>query len=227
MDKDSKQAASSLVGRLADALNRVESCSIIYRLLKRRGLLDLAPGSPRGQIDVLVDRYVLAWFVCAAVAYILSFVDVPFPRTNLLLAVVVVIISFLRIVELVSFHLNMLVAKGRRLKGRVDTVASFERTFVLLLINYFEVSLWFATWYSIAVREDAFQSAPSPLPLTIFRESLAMMLVNTSGLFVPKNGFLLWAAFCFQSLVGIFLSLAVLARALSTLPPLKEDPTTM
>lgn len=223
-DSNSKQPASSLVRRLAAALNCVEKCSPVYQLLKRKGLLDLPPGSPRGGIDVLVDRYVVIWFIAAMAMYAFSFVPLPVPHTiNFMLAAILVVASFWRIIELVSFHLNMLVAKGTRPKGRVDTVASLERTFVLLLLNYFEVALWFSAWYSIAVREGVLQPPPSPLPLSIFRESLAMMLVNSSGLFIPKDCFLLWAAFCLQSLVGIFLTLVVLARALAALPPLKED----
>lgn len=218
-----REPASSIVARLVTALNFIEKSTIYYQLLRQKELLDLPEGASRGRSDVVVDRYVLGWTVAAAATYFLSFVTLPLSDiANVIIASAVVVLSAWRVVELASFHLNMLLSRNNRPKGRVATVASFERTFILLLLNYFEVTLWFATWYSIAVREGVLK-APSPLPLSVFRESLAMMLVNTSGLFTPTPSLPLWIAICFQSVVGLFLTVIVLTRTLSMLPPLKED----
>jgi hypothetical protein len=126
--------------------------------------------------------------------YFASFV-VSWPRWNYTLAVILIVASAWRIMEIITFHLNMLIARPGR-PGGVATVASRQRTLVLALANYLEITLWFATWYSIAERQEAFVG-PKPLPLSIFRESLAMMLVNAPELFKPKPGY----GFCGQLFV--------------------------
>jgi hypothetical protein len=213
---------SSVVCRISQALNWLQKLSILYQWLQRRGLHTVPLGSPRGAIDVLVDRYVLVCTALAIVMYAVSFVEVRFLYApNFLVATLVILLSFWRIIEIASFHLNTLISRVGRPNG-VPTVASYERSLVLMLLNYAEVTFWFASWYSISVREGVL-SGPSPLPLSIFRESLAMMLVNTSGLFQPTSSLLLWAAMCFQSIIGLFLTIVVVARTLAMLPVPKED----
>jgi len=68
--------------------------------------------------------------------------------------------------------------------------------------------------------------ASSPLVLSVFRESLAMMLVNTTGFFTPKPSWPLWIAMCVHSVVGLFLTIVVLARTLNILPQLAEETKT-
>jgi hypothetical protein len=213
---------SSLTRRLSQALNLLQKFGFLYPLLKLRDLHNVPRGKPRGGIDVLVDRFVLVCAALAAIVYAISFVQLPISyRANFGIATVVIVLSFWRIIETSSFHLNMLISRVGR-PGGVPTVASYERSFVLMLLNYVEVTLWFATWYSIAARQ-AVLVGPSPLPLSIFRESLAMMLVNTSGLFQPTSSCLLWAAMCFQSVIGLFLTIVVVARTLTMLPVPRED----
>lgn len=156
----------------------------------------------------------------AALLYLVSFVGSPFPKSvNVCVEAILVILSLWRILELLAFHLGELVARAS--SGKQVSIASFERTFVFALANYLEVTLWFATWYSIMVANGAVQG-PEPLFLSIFRESLAMMLVNTSGLFTPRPSVVLWLMMCFQSVVGLFLTLVVLARSIALLPGPKE-----
>jgi hypothetical protein len=213
---------SSLTRRIAQALDLLQKLGFLYPLLKRRRLHELPPGHPPGAIDVLVDRYVLVSTALAAVVYAVSFIALPIPYTaNFVLATLVILVSFWRIIETSSFHLNMLISRVGR-PGGVPTVASYERSFVLMLLNYIEVTFWFATWYSISVRQGVL-TGPTPLPLSIFRESLAMMLVNTSGLFMPSPSRLLWTAMCFQSVVGLFLTIVVVTRTLAMLPAPEED----
>jgi hypothetical protein len=213
---------SSLTRRIAQVLDMIQKLGFLYPLLKLRALQALPAGRPRGGIDVLVDRYVLVCTALAAVVYAVSFIALPVPYTaNFVLATLVVLVSSWRIIETTPFHLNMLISRVGR-PGGVPTVASYERSFVLMLLNYIEVTFWFATWYSISVRQ-AVLTGPAPLPLSIFRESLAMMLVNTTGLFVPSPSRLLWTAMCFQSVVGLFLTIVVVTRTLAMLPAPEED----
>ena len=153
--------------------------------------------------------------------YPLSFFPTPARSLNIFLASAVMVLSFWRMLEMLAFHFGELVSRATSRKG--VTIASFERTFVLVLSNYLEVTLWFATWYSFMFQRGAFQNAPSPLFFSLFRESLAMMLANTSGLFVPAPSRLLWLIFCLHSVVGLFLTLVVVSRAISVLPSPKES----
>jgi len=109
--------------------------------------------------------------------------------------------------------------------GGKPEVASRERSFALALLNYFEVTFWFAVWYSVLVRCGSLKITDSyPSGLSIFRESLAMMLVNSSNTFELTDSWWLWAAMCVQSIVGLFLTLMVVARTVASLPPLKAAP---
>jgi hypothetical protein len=210
---DHEPDRSPIVANLARVLDFIQKRSILYLLLRWRGLHDQ---------DRFVDRYVMACTVLAPCMYLASFVPLPLTLLKVGLAAILIFVSAWRIIELVTFHLNMLIARPGR-PGGVSSVASYERTFIFALANYLEVTFWFATWYSIAVRQGAFQEVQGPLLLSIFRESLAMMLVNSSGLFKPRASWCLWAAICFQSVVGLFLTLLVLARAVAMLPPPEED----
>jgi hypothetical protein len=149
-------------------------------------------------------------FGLAVVAYVLSF------RVPWALGVLVILYSAWRITELVAFFLVQMI-------GDKPMVASPERSFVLALINYFEVTLWFAVCYSVFVRCGSLTIESSFPPASIFRESLAMMLVNSSGAFDDQTtSWLVWIAMCFQSVVGLFLTLVVVARTVASLSPLKR-----
>jgi hypothetical protein len=117
----------------------------------------------------------------------------------------------------------MICVARRGRPGGIQTVSAYERSLVLALLNYLEVTLWFGAWYAIAYRSGFLDITPSPLVLSIFRESLAMMLVNTTGIFTPKPSWPLWIAMCVHSVVGLFLTIVVLARTLSMIPPPPED----
>jgi hypothetical protein len=216
---------SAVAPRISYVLVCLQKLGFLHVLLKLRGLHNVPPGEPRGRIDVLVDRYVLVSAALAVVVYAVSFVELSISYTaNFVLATIIIVLSAWRIIELVSFHLNFLVSRVGR-PGGVATVASYERTFVLMLLNYVEVTLWFAVWYSVSVRQGVL-TGPAPLQLSIFRESLAMMVVNTSGLFTPSPSWLLWSAMCCQSLIGLFLTIVVVARTLTMLPVPEEDRST-
>jgi hypothetical protein len=121
-----------------------------------------------------------------------------------------------RIIELVTFYLRQIIQ-------REPEVASFQRSFVFAVLNYFEVTFWFAVWYSAFVKYGSLKIASSlPTGLAIFRESLAMMLVNTSNAF-EQASWCVWTAMCVQSVVGLFLTLVVVARTVASLPILTSD----
>jgi hypothetical protein len=221
-NQEKKAPQSSLVRRLSGLLDAFQRRTPLHRTLARHGLNEWKEGEPRGHFDVIVDRYVLLFTGAALIIYPLTVYWKPFSaRANFILAVVVGSLSVLRLLDLISFHLNQLIAR-RGWPGGVYTVASHERSLLLALLNYL-VTLWFGAWYAMAYRGGYLHIASSPLVLSIFRESLAMMLVNTTGLFTPKPSWPLWLAMCVHSVVGLFLTIVVLARALNSLPSPKEE----
>jgi hypothetical protein len=152
------------------------------QLLRRKGWLGLG--------DCCTDLYVIGQFGLAAVAYVLSFWVSWTYVVNLALGALVIFYSGWRIIELVAFFLMQMI-------GGKPEVASRERSFVLALLNYFEVTFWFAVWYSVLVRCGSLKITNSyPSGLSIFRESLAMMLVNSSNTFELTVSWWLWTAVC-------------------------------
>jgi hypothetical protein len=98
-------------------------------------------------------------------------------------------------------------------------------------MNYLEITLWFGTWYAFAQRQGLL-IVGSPKSLTIFRESLSMMLANSTGLVKlsevsPQtdyvSNFALWIAFCTHTLVGLFMTLVVLTQVISFIPAPEEE----
>jgi hypothetical protein len=98
--------------------------------------------------------------------------------------------------------------------GRHDgllTVASHQRSVLLFLINYLEVAIWFAADYALLASFEAFDP-PAPHALSILRESLAMMVANTTGAFklvdlksgeqIPAAVFWTWVFFIAHTVVG-------------------------
>ena len=139
---------------------------------------------------------------------------------NLGLSALVIFYPAWRIIEVVTFYLRQIIQ-------RQPIVANVQRSFVFALSNYFEVTFWFAVWHSLFVRCGYLTiENSSPSWLSIFRESLAMMLVNSSNTFGPTPSRLVWTAICIQSVVGLFLTLVVVARTIASLPPLKDSACT-
>ena len=199
---------SFVIPCLSTALGWVGRYCLLELLRRRRWL---------GLDDFRTDLYVIGHFGLAFVAYVLSFWVSFTYEVNLTLGALVILYSAWRIIELVAFFLMQII-------GGRPTVASPERSFVLALFNYFEVTFWFAVWYSMLVRWGSLHVGFSPHfvaslpgPLAIFRESLAMMLVNTSNTFDATPSRLAWSAMCVQSVVGLFLTLVVIARTVASI----------
>ena len=166
--------------------------------------------------DCCTDLYVIGHLGLAVMAYALSF-WVPWIWLVIFWISLVILYSAWRIIELVTFYLRQMIAHEPR-------VASPERSFVLALLNYFEVTLWFAVYYSVFEKVGSLKIAhPLPPAFSIFRESLAMMLVNSSSAFEPTGSWLVWTVMCVQSVVGLFLTLVVVARTVASLPQLSSS----
>jgi hypothetical protein len=110
-------------------------------------------GQPRGQFDRWVDMYVLGWITAAVAAYVI--VCSKHPHWLHVAVVVISLFSILRVVEIPAFHLEMLLTGTGG--GGLPTVASHRRSLLLFLINYLEIIVWFAVYYSLLSSYGALQ----------------------------------------------------------------------
>ncbi len=213
---------STLVQQVVSALDALSRSATPHGIL--RGIL--RPTLSIGRWNRITDIYALFWAGLSAIMLLLiAFGPSRYSALNSGLGWSLVALSFWRMIEVVAFHLRaaLVVATPHR---DVGTVASHSRALLLLILNYFEVVLWFACWYSLA-RHAGLLVAPTPATIAIFRESLSLMVANTTGLIQtdPANGpsrpvlhTAVWLAFCFQMVVGLFLTLVVVSRAVAAVP---------
>jgi hypothetical protein len=183
---------------------------------------------PRGRFDRWVDGYVLVWFAAAAILYVITRCP-PIPDWLHLVVCGLTIFSILRVIEIPAFHLAMLLS-GTGYGGGLSTVASHRRSLLLFLVNYLEIVVWFAVYYSLLTSTGAFQVA-KPQSFSILRESLAMMVANTTGAFeLPKIGepapaAVRWTLVLFiaHNIIGLFLTVVMVARVVAYIPVPLED----
>ncbi len=156
----------------------------------------------------LVDLYVVIWTIVSITVYALLQV-IGF--TSFLLVIVSGFLGMLRVYEIVLFHA---VETLRRDSFRVR---SPQRSLILVLINYLEIVIWFAVFYS-AFKIDGLITVEAPVSVAILRESLALMLSNSYGHMKLNGNLIPFMVTTIQSLVGLFLILVVVTRFVSLLP---------
>src|SRR5262249_15066080 len=165
--------------------------------------------APKGHF--FVDVWVLCWLAASFVCYVVSFWV-----QNFYLQWAVVAISIVRMFEYLVFNLNiMLLARKRE---EPANLRSYRRSVILLLCNYLETIFWFATWYSILANHSLLEASESrSLSISILRESIVLMVANSTGSVTAKSDIAL-AAFTVHSLVGLFLTTAMVSWFISLLP---------
>ena len=159
-----------------------------------------------------VEVYVLCWLVGAALAYCVASFDVLF--VSLPLAAV----GLLRVLEIVRFQALIILWVGpaaRPLRG-------YRRSMVLLLCNYIELVLWFSVCYAALYSWNSFgiDHEINPRMLVILRESVGLLVANSSGSFDKPSGVLIWTVLTLNSVIGLFMTIVVAGRVISLLPVL-------
>lgn len=163
-----------------------------------------------------VDVWVLSCLTLSIVSYLLSFLFAA-----KWLHVTILVLSIVRISEYVPYLLFILIF-SRRQKGTTD-LRSYRRLLLLLMCNYVETIFWFATWYSI-LTAHGYLRAGGPLPVSILRESIMLMVANWSGNFTELSK-LAWAVVTVHDFLGLLMTVVVGARFISLLPrPTSADP---
>lgn len=175
---------------------------------------------------VFVEIWVLSWGAAALGSLLAVAV-----ASNRALLFILTIIGGLRVAEIVIYHINVLLFDEWRCKQKPSeapyAVRSYRRSVILLIHNYLEILVWFATFYIRAA--IGFHSEPDGLSLDTVVGALYHSVVTMTTLgygdIYPKTGE--WvAAFLTvsQTIIGVFLAVVVLARVIGLVPrPLSMD----
>jgi hypothetical protein len=93
------------------------------------------------------------------------------------------------------------------------------------LCNYVEIVLWFATAYALLYRCEYLSVSFKPVAPVILRESVGLMVANSSGVFKNPEGWVIWITMTLHCVVGLFMTTIVAARLIALLPRLSTlDP---
>jgi hypothetical protein len=189
----------------------------LYEQLKRSAE---RAGATRADHNYWIDWYVVVWTTVGIATYILLY---AIPASLLFyLGFIVTAVGVYRIGEIATFHFRAALGMSGSVTG-VSTVASHQRTFLLALFNYAEITLWFATSYVVFSHFGAL-AVSSPKFLIILRESLLLMTLNPTDAFrdeanaSPYALWGLWIVYFLNAVVGLFMTVLVLARAISAIP---------
>lgn len=128
-----------------------------------------------------------------------------------------VVLGFLRIFEIFVYQVNVLLFDEYRAQKRHQAyhINSYRRVIILLTHNFFEIIFWFSFIY-VAFNYDFTGDVQNYSVLEIIYQSFVKM-TNFGSAQLEPNNFLGLQIIWFQSLVGLFMTLIVLARFISLL----------
>lgn len=134
------------------------------------------------------------------------------------LHVSLVIYGSLRILEIFVYQINVLLFDEYRaqIRGRNYILKSTRRMILLLLHNFIEIIFWFGSTYILFTDNFSVNLKDFSIVEIIYLSFIRMTNFGSSPLnYTSSTGLqLLW----FQSIIGLFMTLIVLARFLGTLP---------
>jgi len=163
---------------------------------------------------VFVDAWVLGNLLLSA--FLLTICSAPGLCWWELTAIVY---GAIRVIEVIIYQANVLIFGEYRAKkaGKPFALRSFRRIVILLLHNYAEIIFWFAIIYRNL--NWAFQVSGATLDSFFESFNLSFVTMTTFGQTgVSPIGVLGETLIFFQSAVGLFMALAVLARFISLIP---------
>ncbi|KAA0258776.1 hypothetical protein FHQ18_02180 [Deferribacter autotrophicus] len=131
------------------------------------------------------------------------------------------IYGFMRTFEIIIYQINVLLFDEFRalLAGKKYALYGYRRIVILLLHNYLEIACWFGIsymWFSLN-GHISFNGVLIPSFWQVFHESLLLMFAYTSDKIIAESSTAL-AIFTLQAIIGLFMTILVLARFLSLLP---------
>jgi hypothetical protein len=163
-----------------------------------------------------VEWWVIGCLASSVLAYLLSFAIIHWSFPTLVFALLAI-----RLWEYVPYIFRVTVFT-RPSKGQKD-IRDPRRTVILLLLNYLVMLFWFAACYSILYSRGSlkFEGSPSPFIAT-FRESVMSMVANSSGTVTGMSECAL-TLITFQNVLGLLMTILVVARIISFLPAPATD----
>jgi hypothetical protein len=165
---------------------------------------------------LFVDVWVICWLLAAIAGYFIAAFDLWGMFQFLILW-----LGATRVLEITTFHLGELLGASSASRS----LRSYRRSLVLLIFNYVEIIFWFATLY-LSLHNLGWLDAGFAPALAALKESVGLMVANSSNLLDLKSNVLPLAAGTLQSMVGLFVTTVVAARLISLLPtPGTLDPT--
>jgi hypothetical protein len=162
------------------------------------------------------DRWVFGWFVVSAGAYVLSGYAIPNA-----LAFAIAAAGASRMWEITLYSLQAVFFVRER-TGGAPAVPTVRRVALLSFVNFAEIVLWFALYYRFLLAVHGVE-ASDPAGLVILHHSLVEMVANSGGvkMITPAA----WTVSIVHIVLGLFMTLVVVARVVSMLPrPLSLDP---
>lgn len=128
-----------------------------------------------------------------------------------------------RIFEIVIYQFNVLIFdqyRAEKIKKGSYKVRGYRRIILLLLHNYVEIVCWFGVAYLYLYRLNHIKADVSgfdPNFINVFRESLILMFSFNPDKYSTETD-IAAAVFSVQAIIGLFMTIMVVARFLSSLP---------
>lgn len=157
-----------------------------------------------------VELWVIGSLIAAFISMILiRYVDLPVTLVWCILAY-----SFIRVFEIIVYQVNVLLFD--QLRNPVSyQLRSYRRLVILLLHNYLEVILWFATSYMIlSYSFEVLEQKGNIFTMLLF--SFKTMVTFGSG--IEEFTSVGHCAVIAQAIIGLFMTLICLARFIGLLP---------
>lgn len=133
-----------------------------------------------------------------------------------------VIYGILRISYIVIYNINVVLFDQfqRNAPEKIYMVRSYRRILICLFINYAEILLWFAIFYHFLKHCFSMPNVCLNTPMGSLYFSIITMTTLGYGDIKPINN---WGAFLcgFQTLIGVFWIVVVIARFITVLPKVK------
>ncbi len=216
----------------------VNSTGALFQFLKTLTPLALLnatafKGRSRSFRSALVDSWIILNFGLALAAAILAALNVTLLSW---LPAAVGIYAAYRLYDILIVQVNVLVFdpyfhQRKFLRGEVDQPYSLRgryRLLIAVLMNFFEIGLWYSAAYLhlrqigelviAGVDADGIVSLP-----IVFQQCMRALVTFDISVFSAHQGSLSLTLIVLQSFIGMFMTVVMLARIISLLPPPNAD----